>query len=42
MMDPQTGADRRNELRSQLLEYCGRDTEALVHLASFLESAGAR
>ena len=41
-MDPQTGAERRSELRSQLLEYCGRDTEALVHLARFLESAGAR
>ncbi len=42
MMDPQTGADRRSELRRQLLEYCGRDTEALVHLARFLESSGAR
>lgn len=42
IMNPQTGDERRNELRRQLLEYCGRDTEALICLARFLESAGAR
>ena len=42
LMNPQTGDERRKDLRRQLLEYCGRDTEALVCLARFLESAGAR
>ncbi len=41
VMEPQTGAERRSELRRHLLDYCGRDTEALVHLARFLESANA-
>ena len=42
IMNPQTGDERRKDLRRQLHEYCGRDTEALVCLARFLESAGAR
>ena len=29
-MNPQTGDERRKDLRRQLHEYCGRDTEALV------------
>ena len=41
IMDTQTSAGRRNELRRHLLDYCGRDTEALVYLARFLESAHA-
>jgi hypothetical protein len=41
MMEPQTSAERRSELRRHLLDYCGRDTEALVCLAHFLEGANA-
>lgn len=41
LMDTQTSTGRRSELRRQLLDYCGRDTEALVYLARFLEGAHA-
>ena len=33
---PETSAERRAELRGQLLAYCGRDTEALVRLFQLL------
>jgi Domain of unknown function(DUF2779) len=36
VMDPATQAERRFELRGQLLAYCGRDTEALVGLFQLL------
>lgn len=41
MIDDSTLEDRRQEIRGQLLEYCGRDTEALVRLTEFLEGAHA-
>lgn len=36
MIRPETTADRRDELRKNLLAYCKRDTEAEVHLFNFL------
>lgn len=41
IMSPQTSSERQAELRRQLLEYCGRDTEGLISLARFLENAVA-
>jgi hypothetical protein len=39
-IDPRTPRERREELRTRLLEYCRLDTEAMVRLVSFLgESA---
>ena len=35
ILNPETGVNRKEELRSQLLEYCGRDTLAMVRLAGF-------
>ena len=34
-IDPQTGAERREEIRRQLLTYCRHDTEAMVRLVQF-------
>lgn len=31
-IDPQTTAERKAQIRKQLLAYCGRDTEAMVHV----------
>ena len=36
VMAPETPAERRSELRRQLLAYCGRDTEALVRVFQVL------
>ena len=33
--DPQTSAERRKELRTQLLRYCAHDTLAMVRVAQF-------
>jgi hypothetical protein len=41
IMDTRTSTERRSELRRNLLAYCGRDTEALVYLARFLEGTHA-
>lgn len=38
ILAPDTPADRRAKLTEALKRYCGRDTEALVRLAHFLES----
>jgi hypothetical protein len=40
MLDPATGAERREVLREALLRYCKLDTEAMVRLARFLEGRG--
>lgn len=37
---PETTPERREAIRSNLLAYCGRDTEGLVSLVRFFESAG--
>ena len=34
---PDTGAQRREELRNNLIEYCKLDTFAMVKIAHFLE-----
>ena len=36
MVDPATPRERREELRVQLLKYCGRDTWGMVVLRRFL------
>jgi len=35
-IDPDTTADRKAELKEQLLRYCKFDTEAMVRLVQFL------
>jgi len=32
---PDTGADKREEIRKNLLKYCKHDTEAMVRLVAF-------
>lgn len=39
-IDPNTTAERREELRQRLLAYCGQDTWAMVVLGWFLEGRG--
>lgn len=39
IIDPKTDSARREELRKGLLVYCGRDTEAMLKLVSFLTCA---
>jgi hypothetical protein len=34
-INPETGAERKEEIRSELLEYCKHDTEAMVRLVAF-------
>jgi hypothetical protein len=41
MVDPETTAERKAELRDALLLYCARDTLAMVRLAAFLGGNGA-
>lgn len=41
MIEPETPAQRKEELRQRLLRYCAMDSEAMVRLAHFLE-AGTR
>ena len=40
MIDENTEAERRDELREALLRYCKLDTLAMVRLAHFLEQRG--
>jgi hypothetical protein len=37
-IDPATSADRREEIRRELLRYCKHDTEAMVRLVRFFEA----
>jgi len=37
-IDPGTGADRKEEIREELLKYCKHDTEAMVRLVAFFSN----
>ncbi|MCI0591304.1 MAG: hypothetical protein L0Y67_06855 [Gammaproteobacteria bacterium] len=41
MIHPDTSVERRAALRRALLEYCERDTMALVRLVGYLEESGS-
>jgi hypothetical protein len=41
LLDPETTGERRDRLQRRRLEYCARDTEAMVRLAHFLQGCGA-
>jgi len=38
-ISPDTTAERREEIRARLLEYCRLDTEAMVRVVRFLEGS---
>lgn len=42
LVDPGSGNDHKQQLKAQLREYCKLDTLALVCLATFLATGGAR
>ena len=39
--DPETSAERKEEIREELLKYCKHDTEAMVRLVAFFSNSGA-
>jgi hypothetical protein len=41
-IDPSTLPARREAIRQNLLEYCGRDTQALVSIVGFFKNAGEK
>ncbi len=40
-IDPETSAERKEEIREELLKYCKHDTEAMVRLVAFFSNSGA-
>lgn len=40
-IDPETSAERKEEVREELLKYCKHDTEAMVRLVAFFSKSEA-
>ena len=40
-IDPETSAERKEQIREELLKYCKHDTEAMVRLVAFFSKSEA-